>query len=258
MIASAMRRLLNRPPRRSPPRAPDGMTIYAVGDIHGRADLLARLLHRIEDDQDWESGRAVIVMLGDYVDRGPASREVIDLLLAAKNRRRTSWRFLRGNHDQALLDFLNYPSTGPSWSRLGGDVTLRSYGIEPPDPNGPAAPWNLASVALSRALPPTHFRFFKSLESYCELGDYLFVHAGIRPGVPVDAQKDRDLLWIRESFLNDMRPLPKVVVHGHTPSIGVHIDDRRIGVDTGAYVSGILSAVRLRSQETLIIEARIS
>jgi serine/threonine protein phosphatase 1 len=250
---SAVRRMLSSKARQ-PPRAPENMTIYAVGDVHGRADLLAQVLTSIREDARETPGEGVVVFLGDYVDRGPASREVIDLLIEASSDEGLRWRFLRGNHDQSVLDFLYNPTTGMAWSDFGGRETLESYGVEVPLPWADRPAWTAAAEAFAVALPPAHLKFFNSLELLCELGDYLFVHAGVRPGVAIADQSERDLMWIREPFLSDPQPLSKVVVHGHTPSRAVHADGRRIGIDTGAYTTGILTVLRLRGEEGAIIQ----
>lgn len=253
MLGSAFRRFL--PQKKSEgPRAPEGMIVFAVGDIHGRADLLSQILRAIRVDANAASGRTTVVFLGDYIDRGPDSREVIDLLLAAARDRRFTWRFLRGNHDESVRDFLHDPMVGEAWVMNGGGETLRSYGVEPPRPGAPRDAWIAAASALVSAMPSQHLKFFRSLEPWCELGDYLFVHAGLRPGVPLEAQKDKDLMWIREPFLSDQRPLPKVVVHGHTPYREVFADRRRIGIDTGAFFTGVLTALRLEGSTGSLVQ----
>jgi serine/threonine protein phosphatase 1 len=254
MLPSAFRRFL--PQKRQPelPRIPDGMVVFAVGDIHGRADLLSQTLRSIRADAQGSAGRTTIIFLGDYIDRGPASREVIDMLLAYAKDRRFTWRFLRGNHDQSIRDFLHEPTAGEAWMLNGGGETLRSYGVEPPQPGAPREAWVAAAEALVAAIPPQHLKFFRSLEPWCEIGDYVFVHAGLRPGVPLEEQKEKDLMWIREPFLSDPHPLPKVVVHGHTPYRDVYADRRRIGIDTGAFFTGVLTALRLEGASGSVIQ----
>ncbi len=236
------------------PRTPEGVTIYAVGDVHGRDDLLAQALAAIREDAQESEGHGVVVFLGDYVDRGPGSRQVVDLLIEASRDEGLEWRFLRGNHDQSLLDFLYQPVTGMAWSDFGGRETLESYGVVSPPPWADRPAWETAAAAFAAALPPEHLKFFQALELTVELGDYFFVHAGVRPGVPLAAQSERDLLWIREPFLSDPAPLPKVVVHGHTPTEAVHADLRRIGIDTGAYATGVLTVLRLSGDEGAVIQ----
>jgi len=225
---------------------PEGRRVYAIGDVHGRADLLGRLLVQIRHDAaaaDPDTA-ATLIFLGDYVDRGFQSREVIDLLLSdACGALETV--FLRGNHELAMLEFLNEPSTGPRWATYGGAETLVSYGVQPPGPGDPPESWVRACEELARALPEAHRRFLDSLPVSVRLGDYLFVHAGVRPGVPLDHQSEDDLLWIRDDFINDRTVFEAVIVHGHTPVNVPYRDARRIGVDTGAYMSGRLTAVRI-------------
>ena len=252
--ADAMKRLFSGAKPTAPARVPNGTVVYAVGDVHGRDDLLVEILSAIREDAAASSDHATAVFLGDYVDRGPGSRAVIDRLIEVSDDDTIQWRFLRGNHDQSVLDFLCNPMTGMAWSDFGGRETLESYGVPPPPPWADSETWRAASTRLAAALPLEHLNFFEALEPYCEIGDYFFVHAGVRPGVPLDRQSARDLLWIREPFLSDPAPLPKVVVHGHTVTPQVHADDRRIGIDTGAYASGVLTALRLCGDEGAIIQ----
>ncbi|WP_235519255.1 MULTISPECIES: metallophosphoesterase family protein [unclassified Caulobacter] len=240
--------------RKTPARVPDGLALYAIGDVHGRADLLAPLLDALLEDAAGVE-RAVIVGLGDYVDRGPDSRGVVDLMLGLANEPAIELRCLRGNHDQALVDFLADAELGPSWARHGGRETLASYGTPAPDDPRDMRAWRDTREAFAAALPDAHRDFFADLALSYARGDYLFVHAGVRPGVALDAQAARDLLWIREPFLTCVRPLEKLVVHGHTPSPRVHADHRRIGLDTEAHASGVLSACRLEGTERRVIQA---
>ena len=251
--AAAMKRLFTAPKPSAPARAPDGVVIYAIGDVHGRDDLLEQIIGAIREDAATTSDHATAVFLGDYVDRGPASRAVIDRLIEVSDDDTIAWRFLRGNHDQSVLDFLRNPMTGMAWSDFGGRETLQSYGVTAPA-GADSEAWRAAAAAFAAALPLTHLNFFEALEPFWEAGDYFFVHAGVRPGVPLDRQNPRDLLWIREPFLSDPAPLSKMVVHGHTVTPQVHADDRRIGIDTGAYASGVLTALRLRGDEGAVIQ----
>lgn len=238
----------------APPATPEGGgPIYAIGDTHGRADVLADLLARITADA---GGRPhELIFLGDYVDRGPDSRGVIDQVLAAE-RPGVRVTALKGNHEEAMQEFLADASFGPVWAQHGGNATLASYGVRPPANRMDDADWQRAQRDFTAALPPAHRAFIDGLQLYVERGGYLFVHAGVRPGVPLDEQVPRDLLWIRKEFLNHGKRLPQMVVHGHTPegrpSEAVH----RIGVDTGAYYSGRLTAVRLEGEERRFIQAQ--
>lgn len=226
-------------------KAPEGRRIYAIGDIHGRADLLDKLVNDIARDaaEGAYRDRPILVFLGDYVDRGFQSKDVIDLLLSERLSPFETY-FLKGNHEAALLQFLDEPSFGPRWCEFGGAETLVSYGVRPPRMRTATDEWAAASKALHQALPPQHLDFLRRLKLSVRLGDYLFAHAGVRPGVDLALQSEQDLLWIREDFLNDTRRLGAVVVHGHTPVAQPHRDFRRIGIDTGAYLSGRLTAAR--------------
>jgi serine/threonine protein phosphatase 1 len=240
-----LRRLLRT--RRAPDRTgaaytPRGMRIYAIGDIHGRADLLEGLLTRI--DAEAGSTRAKLVFLGDYVDRGPDSRSTIDRLLAL-DPARYDLTFLRGNHEALLLAFLERAETGYAWIQIGGGETLASYGVTPPARSAPPEDYRLVARAFAVALPAAHLAFLRATTLRAQLGDYVFVHAGLRPGLDLERQIETDMLGIRDRFLSDKGRWPFVVVHGHSPSERVFQDARRIGVDTGAYATGRLSAVRL-------------
>lgn len=237
---------------RRKPQTPPGQRIYAVGDIHGRIDLLDRLLKAIRDDHAAEppvDQPPALIFLGDYIDRGLGSAAVIDRLIEE------DWapfapRFLKGNHEAALLRFLERPETGPGWMAFGGAETLHAYGVAVPPLPADATAWRSAATALEAALPPQHVRFFKALEPCVRYGDYVFVHAGLRPGRPLEAQTELDMLTIRDPFLSARHPFPFTVVHGHTPVDAAEAKHGRIALDTGAYVSGRLSAVRLEREET--------
>jgi serine/threonine protein phosphatase 1 len=227
------------------PKFPEGQLLYAVGDIHGRADLLADLLRQIETDAAGrEAAKKTLVFLGDYIDRGPDSRGVVDMLLGGPLEGFETY-FLKGNHEALLLDFLVDPSRLDHWLINGGDATMASYGVDigrlalqDADPEA----WRDAFAAV---LPPAHLQFFKSLRLGVSVGDYLFVHAGVKPGIPIAAQAEADLVWIRGEFLNCDEPFGKIVVHGHTPAREPVTKPNRIGIDTGAVFSGQLTALRL-------------
>jgi serine/threonine protein phosphatase 1 len=236
-------------------RAPEGLTLYAIGDIHGRADLLQRLLSQIEEDLHVDDGPAEIVFLGDYVDRGPDSRKVLELLIDLKSRAGAGVTVLRGNHEEALLGFLADPTTGAAWAEHGGLQTLQSYGVSLTAGAG-ATEWAAARDAFDRALPADHLGFLEGLELWAERGDYIFVHAGVRPGVPMDAQEAKDLLWIRSGFLDHDTQLDRIVVHGHTPDEIPAVTPFRIGVDTGAYATGVLTALRLKGAARTFLQTR--
>jgi serine/threonine protein phosphatase 1 len=228
-----------------PATVPAGRRVYAIGDIHGRADLLIRLLEQLRRDaqQGQFEGRPILIFLGDYVDRGFQSREVIEVLLSDAVSPFETY-FLKGNHEAAMLQFLNDPSIGPRWAEYGGAETLVSYGIQPPRTRTSLDDWSRASDELKQVLPHNHLHFLSNLDISVRIGDYVFVHAGVRPGVPLDQQSEYDMLWIRDDFLSDRKPLGAVIVHGHTPASTPHRDSRRVGLDTGAYLSGRLTAAR--------------
>ena len=239
------------PPRGATPRVPNGTRVYAVGDIHGRADLLAALLVSIDADlKTHPVPRSVQVFLGDYVDRGPQSREVLELLIT--RRRQHTVLCLRGNHESFVLDFLSNPSVLADWKRIGGIETLLSYGVLPSASDDPHEQENVA-IAFRQALPESHLRFIEGLALSFTCGDYFFAHAGARPGVPLRQQSRRDLLWIREEFLLYEEGFGKVVVHGHTPSMAPVIKANRISIDTGAYATGHLTCVVLEGQRIRFI-----
>lgn len=243
---------MSSPPETLVYRVPDGTRVYAVGDVHGRMDLLARLLQHIEEDcRQTEAVRKVVVFLGDYVDRGPDSRAVVERLMAGPPisgpLARAEWVCLKGNHEEYMVRFLTESSVGAAWCLSGGLATVRSYVGDHTEIL--ASDYLALQLALSRALPPAHLRFLSRLRLSHVEGDYAFVHAGIRPGVPLDQQDPTDLLWIRDDFLYDSTPQDKMVVHGHTPSTLPEIRPNRIGIDTGAYRSGQLTCLVLEGSE---------
>jgi serine/threonine protein phosphatase 1 len=237
--------------------APDGLRVYAVGDVHGRLDALNLLTDAIRAEPA-DGSRAVLIMLGDYMDRGPASREVLDRLIALEGDASLETRFIRGNHEETLLNFLDEPSLGPTWCSFGGVETLLSYGVVAPLMSDPPEAWEAARDAFAAAIPAAHVRFLQALESAVEYGDYFFTHAGVRPGVELDEQDPHDLMWIRDDFLRGSATFSKAIVHGHTPEADAFVSDRRIGVDTGAYATGRLSAIVLEGLERRLIQAQVS
>jgi serine/threonine protein phosphatase 1 len=225
---------------------PEGHLLYAVGDIHGRLDLLEAILDRIEADarDSATAERRMLVFLGDYVDRGPDSRGVADRLIGDLPQGFETY-FLKGNHEAMLLDFLEDASSLDHWLRNGGAETMRSYGVNTESLIGFGAPAEMWRTAFAAALPAAHLRFFRELKLSVSFGDYLFVHAGVRPGVPLAAQSEADLIWIRSPFLDYAAPFGKIVVHGHTPGKEPVTRSNRIGIDTGAFFTGRLTALRL-------------
>ncbi len=237
--------------RRSKPRVADGMRIYAVGDVHGRADLLEPLLERIDVDLAAHPiEQSIQVFLGDYIDRGAYSREVVDQLI--KRRRQHSMVYLTGNHENYAAEFLNNPTVWPDWKAIGGVNTLLSYDITPSSRSDPREPQEL-SIALGEALPDDHRRFFQSLALSFTCGDFFFAHAGVRPGIPLELHRQADLLWIREDFLLHEENYDKVVVHGHSPAKEPDIRPNRINIDTGAYATGRLTCLVLEGDQMRFI-----
>lgn len=234
-----------RDSRRRVCSVPEGTRVYAVGDVHGRADLLDRLHESIRQDAAAApTERRVLVHLGDYVDRGLGSREVLDRLAGdlLPGFERVD---LIGNHDAWLLAFLDDPGIGPLWLANGGLETLLSYGVPRPADGPPAERYARMSADLAAALPPEHLRVLRALVRTHREGDYLFVHAGIRPGVALADQREEDLLWIREPFLDDESDHGVIVVHGHTIAERPEVRDNRIGIDTGAFATGRLTCLVL-------------
>jgi serine/threonine protein phosphatase 1 len=232
---------------KAPPRLPDGIRIYATGDIHGRADLLKKSFKRIDADLEKNPvPQSIEVFLGDYVDRGPASRQVIDLLIERSGKHRTV--FLKGNHETYFTGFVTNPAILENWQRLGGLETLMSYGIRPSINAGAAAQAELAA-AFDEALPESHRQFMRDLKLSFTCGDFFFVHAGVRPKLSLDKQREEDLLWIREDFLLSEEDFGKIVVHGHTPVAKPDIRANRINIDTGAFATGQLTCLKIEGSE---------
>lgn len=255
MISTLFRR---RPKVAAPaePAVPPGMVVWAVGDVHGRLDLLRPLIEAIlADARASPADRKLVVFLGDYVDRGPDSRGVIRLLAGLSPAQGVEWRFLKGNHEQAMLDFLDDPSAGPRWCEYGGDSALRSWGLRVPDLAHRTEAWARVAADLRHRLTVLETAFLGNLELSVAVGDYFFAHAGARPGVALDRQAPEDLMWIRRPFLDSRAAFERVIVHGHTPTAEVHADRRRIGIDTKAYESGVLTALRLEGRESLVLQA---
>lgn len=241
MALSALRSMFARP--RPVHRVPDGRRVYAIGDIHGRLDLFDDLVAQI--DADRAGGRPQIVLLGDYVDRGRGSAELIERLSSGALPDWADWVCLKGNHEQAMLDALapGGDRAMERWRNFGGRDTMRSYQV----PSTLSFGDDMAALRadLLKRIPARHLNWMRNLRLGHQAGDYVFVHAGIRPGVPLKAQNPLDLMWIREEFLDSRVDHGFTVVHGH--SIKAAVDERpnRIGIDTGAYASGRLTALVL-------------
>ena len=250
-----LRRTTHAPPLRA--RAGD-RPLYAFGDVHGRYDLLHVLLAEIARDAAERDAAAkpLLVFCGDYVDRGPDSAKVLAALAWLKRSPVLEVRLLEGNHESILRTFLTEPEECAQWLSFGGRETLRSYGVDAPDAITPGETLPRLRDALLDAMPVSHHRLLDTLELSTRVGDYLFVHAGVRPGVPMHRQKREDLLWIREPFLDHPSPAAQPIVHGHTwvddqPTILPH----RLGIDTGAYATGVLTALRIADDAVETIQA---
>ena len=237
------------------PQVPAGIAVYAIGDIHGRLDLLSDLLGKIEEDaKSCREARRILVFVGDYVDRGPDSRGVVERVLAGVPTFETVC--LKGNHEQVLLDFLADPLVWDHWRRFGGLETLASYQVDRHLLFGANVAPAAIRDAFAEALPQRHKDFLASLPRSYECGDYYFVHAGVRPGIPLERQVEADQLWIREDFLDSGKTTGgRVVVHGHTPRPAPEKLDFRIGIDTGAYLTGRLTAVKLIGPQVTFLQS---
>jgi len=229
---------------RTVPSVPEGIRVYAIGDIHGRSDLLRRIHALIEADGDGFPGRKEVVYLGDYIDRGLESSEVLDLLIAGPPDGCTPV-YLRGNHEDALLQFLQNHEVGEPWLTFGGEATLVSYGIAFNPSTTAEEDWQNLQADLKAQIPPMHLTFLNGLKSSHSVGGYFFAHAGIRPGVPLERQSPKDLMWIRDDFLTSPVDHGKVIVHGHSITFDPQKRGNRIGIDTGAYATGTLSCLVL-------------
>lgn len=229
---------------RPAPSVPPGQRIYAVGDIHGRLDLLDQMLRmiRLDNDERPPAERCTLIFLGDYIDRGADSRGVIGRLLAGLPDG-FECICLKGNHEEMLLQGIAEPATMYFWMTNGGAETLASYGVA----TAVRSPADLAR-SLAGAIPETHLAFLRRLRLSVSFGDYFFVHAGVRPGTALDKQAEEDCLFIREPFLSHRGAFGKIVVHGHTPVREPDIRPNRIGIDTGCFFTGRLTALRLEGE----------
>lgn len=236
------------------PRTAEAERIYAIGDVHGRFDLLTGLLEKIERHSAAlpEPGSQHVIMLGDLVDRGDSSARVLEYLYNVQ-RQTDRLIVLMGNHEELMLRALNgEPEMLRAWMRIGGAATVRSFGLEPPERDGDHAAY---LRRLATVVPEEWVSWLSSLPLSARSGDYFFCHAGIRPGVPLKRQKRTDLLWIRDEFLDDRENHGAVVVHGHSIATEVEIHANRIGIDTGAYQTGVLTALYLEGDRQEIISA---
>src|ERR1700676_2156747 len=232
-------------------KLPDGVRIYAISDIHGCAHLLEQMLKVIDADiAHSKPYHAIEVFLGDYIDRGPDSRSTLDLLI--RRARRSNTVFLKGNHEAFLAEVFRDPSRVADWAQVGGLQTLMSYGLSP-SPNPDEDELRALVRELAAAMPPQHLEFLTRLRLTFECGDFLFVHAGVRPGIPLSQQREADLLWIRKEFLQSQKKFGKYIVHGHTPVRSAEVLANRANIDTGAYATGNLTLLSIQGSRLLAV-----
>ncbi len=234
------------------PPAPEGVTLYAIGDVHGRSDCLANVNALIDRDIARLGIRdhSIEIYLGNYVDRGPDSKGVIDRLIERSTT--TPMVLLRGNHEIIMESFLRSLTPFDDWRMLGGLETILSYGVDPRallSGGGTIRPRDLAE-----RLPVSHIRFISALKKFHQVGRYCFVHAGLRPGIPVEKQSIQDLTWIRDDFLNFAGDFGCIVVHGHTPVSAIELLPNRVNIDTGAYATNRLSVIRIDAYGLAVLE----
>ena len=237
-------------------KGPDGIRLYAIGDVHGRLDLLLDMHGLIRADldrrpvHDWR-----IIHLGDYIDRGPKSKDVLDFLIDASERDERVISLL-GNHDDGFLTYLATGDVAGIFALHGGVDTARSYGVEIDFNDADSA--RHGHAALVNAVPQSHIDFIRTMPRSVDFGDFFFCHAGINHAVPLDAQDPEELIWIRTAFLKWTELFEKVIVHGHTPQSAIDIQPNRVNLDTYAWKSGQLSAIVINGAEKRFIEARKS
>jgi len=239
------------------PRTPRGHRAYAVGDVHGRLDLLDQLLAIIEEDCARDPARkSLLIFLGDLIDRGPDSNGVVERLRTYRHDRLQP-HFLAGNHEEVLLRLVaGERGILDSWLKFGGAQCLQSYGTDPASLRGSSE--QVALEIVRQSIPEEHVQFLKSFADTLTLGDYLFVHAGIRPGVDLYLQSQSDLRWIRGPFLECSEDHGRIIVHGHTISEDVDERPNRIGIDTGAYRSGMLTALAVEDERRWFINTNVA
>jgi calcineurin-like phosphoesterase family protein len=233
------------------PQLPYGTRVYAISDVHGCADLLGEIFTMIDADLARSMPPDPIhVFLGDYVDRGPDSSKTLDLLIQRSRTHKSV--FLKGNHEAFMLEALRDPTKVEDWRQFGGLQTMISYGLQPS--LNPDAEEQVDLIRrLTAALPDAHLKFLQHLKPKFICGDFCFVHAGVRPGIPLDEQQEADLLWIRNEFLESEENFGKYIVHGHTPVSEPDIRPNRINIDTGAYATGNLTLLTIEGSSMLAL-----
>ena len=236
------------------PCVPEGTHVYVIGDIHGRSDLLAQLHDQIEDDARQRiATRKVLVYIGDYIDRSEGARQVLDTLTLSPLQG-FEHVYLKGNHEDMFLRFMDAGGLGGPWMMNGGVATMRSYGVNPEDIATGTSVGDEARSRILEIVPEAHLNFLRNLALVHIEGDYLFVHAGLRPGVDFERQDPTDLVWIRDEFLQTEEIFPWMIVHGHSVHPCPDIRANRIGIDTGAYRSDTLTCLVLDGTERRFIQ----
>lgn len=228
--------------------------IYAIGDVHGCLDKLLRLEEKIVADAAALPGRKILVMLGDYVDRGPASAQVL-AHLSEPPPDGFDRIALAGNHETVMLDYLEGKVRLGQWVGIGGDATLRSYDIDLPRMRSIYGSQNEIDAAIRSAIPASDVALLRALPILVDTPGFTFVHAGIRPGIPLEQQSDEDLVWIRDEFYDRADLLSKTLVHGHTPVSVPQLDGRRLNIDTGAFLGRPLTAVRVWQGQGMFLQS---
>jgi serine/threonine protein phosphatase 1 len=235
------------------PIIPPGLRVYAIGDIHGRLDLLVSLREKITEDQKTTDAKIQKIFLGDYIDRGIHSREIIDYMIAWLGEESPAPIFLLGNHELVMRNILDQSNESllMDWMQYGGRETLMSYGIKPSSFMGDG---QALITEFAEKVPGSHRDFLARLKTSASFGDYFFCHAGVNPGIDLSDQTTEDLVWIRSKFLSYTEPHAKMIVHGHSISLEAEFMPNRIGIDTGAYATGKLTALGLEDTEQWLIQ----
>ena len=252
MISQLLAKFRKPPSGPTQPHVPKNQRIYCIGDIHGRADLLQQIQEKILSDAAKYKGKKTIVYLGDYIDRGEQSCQVVEALVSDPLDGFTSIH-LMGNHEQILLSFIDYPKQSAAWLSFGGTAALNSYGIPLAHLPTMREVVELAKQ-LDEKLPDSHRDFLQNLAMSWQCGSYYFVHAGIDPNVALDKQGIDDQLWIRGEFLESEKDHGVIVVHGHSITFEPELLLNRIGIDTGAFSTGVLTCLVLEGGEQRFIQ----